>query len=788
MAKSLIIVESPAKTKTLKNFLGKDFLVEASMGHVRDLPEREIGVDVENDFTPKYVNIPTRRDVIKKLTEAVKKVDTVYLASDPDREGEAIAWHLASALKLKNPKRVTFNDLSRQTVLNGIEHPRQIDDKLVDAQEARRVLDRLVGYRLSPLLWKKVRKNLSAGRVQSVVVRLIVDREREIQAFVPEEYWSLTATLTPQPPAKRFPFEAKFVGRNDLPANWWEASRTTQAKTDKIDLRKKEDTQGVVDALRDAAYRVFSVKSQERRRNPSAPFITSTLQQEAARKLGFGNRRTMSVAQSLYEGVELGAQGSVGLITYMRTDSTRVASEAQTEAREYIAKQFGEDFLPPSPPQYKTKSAAQDAHEAIRPTSVFRTPESIAEFLKPEEYRLYRLIWQRFVASQMKAALFDVTTADVDANRYTFRATGSVLKFQGFMAVYTEGKDTAEKTDEEQEPLPPLAVGQPLDLISLDPRQHFTEPPPRYTEATLVKALEEKNVGRPSTWASFIATIQEREYVVLEDKRFKPTDLGFTVNDLLVKHFPELLDVGFTAGMETKLDDVEEGHYDKVKLLREFYGPFDQSIAVAHETMERVKPAQVETEHICPNCGKPMMLRQSKRGPFLGCSGYPKCKTVLNIDEEGNPVAAPERPQPVVTDQACPKCGKPLVEREGRLGKFLGCSGYPKCKTIVNLPGQEGAAQNGAAGNVPIGVKCPKDGGEIVAKKTRYGALYICSNEPTCDFKSWSRPLDQPCPQCGWPLGEVSYRGRVTGQIKCTNPDCGYSEKAGAKEKAEATA
>jgi DNA topoisomerase I len=772
MPKTLIIVESPAKTKTLKNFLGPDYMVEASMGHVRDLPEREIGVDVEGDFTPKYVNIPTRRDVIKKLTDAAKKADQVFLASDPDREGEAIAWHLAQALKLKEPRRIEFNEITKTAVQNAIAHPREIDYKRFDAQEARRVLDRLVGYRISPLLWKKVRKNLSAGRVQSVVVRMIVDREREIQAFVPEEYWSLTATLTPQPPEKRFPFDAKFIGR----------TREAGAKATSIDkfaLRTEEDSQAVLRDLEGATYQVDTLKQREQRRNPTAPFITSTLQQEASRKLGFGSRRTMSVAQSLYEGMELGAQGAVGLITYMRTDSTRVAAEAQAEARKFVTEQYGERFLPQSPPQYKSKGSAQDAHEAIRPTSVYRTPDSVAKYLKPEELKLYRLIWMRFVASQMSAAIFDVTTADIGAAGYTFRATGSVMKFAGFTAVYTEGKDTEEKSDEEKDPLPPLAKGQPLDLITLTPRQHFTEPPPRFTEATIVKALEEKGIGRPSTYASFISTVQDREYVVLQDKKFHPTELGFTVNDLLVKHFPDILDIGFTAGMETKLDDVEEGREEKVKILRDFYGPFDKSVALAHETMERIKPEQVATEHACPNCGKPMMLRQSRRGPFLGCSGYPKCKTILNMDENGNPVAPEERPQPVLSDQNCPKCGKPLVERQGPLGKFLGCSGYPKCRTIVKIPGEESA--NGA-GPQPIGIKCPKDGGDIVAKKTRFGAIYLCSNEPACDFKSWNRPMERTCPDCGWPLAEAAYKGRPTGKIKCTNPDCSHEEKAGAEK------
>ncbi len=809
MAKSLIIVESPTKTKTLKSFLGTGYQIEASMGHVRDLPERIMGVDVEHDFAPTYVPIATRRDVLRKLTAAVKSADQVYLASDPDREGEAIAWHLAEALNLKNAKRIEYNEITRQAVETALRNPRSINQERVEAQEARRILDRLVGYKLSPLLWKKVRKNLSAGRVQSVVLRLIVDREREVLAFIPVEYWSITATLTPQLPVKRFPFDAKLVLRG----------------REKVQPANEEEANAILRELDGARYVVDSIKKREQKRNPAAPFITSTLQQEASRKLGFGNRRTMTVAQQLYEGIDLGNAGSTGLITYMRTDSVRIASEAQQEARKYIGEQFGADYLPAAPKQYATKNSIQDAHEAIRPTSVYRSPDSISQHLTAEQLKLYRLIWNRFVASQMQPAVFDVTTADILAGGYTFRATGSVKKFDGFTRVYTEGKDTEEKDDEEREPLPALAKGQPLDLISLLPKQHFTEPPPRYTEATLVKAMSETGIGRPSTYASFIATIQDREYVILDEKKFKPTDLGFTVSDLLVKHFPEIMDIGFTSAMETKLDEVEEGQVDKVGLLREFYGPFDRSVTVAHETMERIKPQQVETEFICPKCGKPMMLRESKFGKFLGCSGYPKCKTVLNEDgsprEErqgqsehkcpkcGNPMVQRQSTRGEflgcsgypkcktvlnvdgtareetaktenLTDQKCPNCGKPLAERQGRFGTFLGCSGYPKCKTIVRVKGEQSkASTNGAAPPEPIGIECPKDGGEIVAKKTRYGSIYVCANEPECDFKTWNRPIGRPCPECGYPLGEASYKGRPTGEIKCSNPDCGHTERAG---------
>lgn len=758
MGKILIIVESPAKTKTLKNFLGKDYMVEASMGHVRDLPQKELGVDIENEFTPKYVRISDRKDVIKKISEAAKKADSVLLASDPDREGEAISWHLSQALQLKNAQRIEFNEITRSAVENAIQHPRDINMKRVNAQEARRILDRLVGYRLSPLLWKKVRKNLSAGRVQSVAVRLICDREREIQAFIPEEYWSLTATLTPQPPVAKFPFEAKFVGKDGK----------------KRAINNETEAHALLAELKNVSWTVKSVKKQERKRNPSPPFITSTLQQEASRKLGYGNRRTMSIAQQLYEGVNLGTEGAVGLITYMRTDSTRVAKEAQEETRGFILQQYGEEYRPATPPTYKTRSEAQDAHEAIRPTSIYHTPDSLADHLNPEQLKLYRLIWQRFLASQMTPVVFDVTTADILGGEYLFRATGSVLRFIGFMTVYTEGKDTEEVADEERTPLPNLTKDQILDLLNLDTKQHFTEPPPRYTEATIVKTLEEKGIGRPSTYASIISTIVEREYVLLEQKRFFPTELGFTVNDLLVKHFPDILDVGFTAEMETKLDEIEDGNREKVQLLKDFYSPFNAMLTEAHEKMERVKPESVLTETPCPNCGKPMAIRESRLGKFLGCSGYPRCKTILNLD--GSPREAPQKEEQKVTDQLCPKCGKPLVERMGRFGKFLGCSGYPKCRTIVKIQGED--AEQRPTQVVLDGVKCPKDGGDILEKHSRRGTIfYGCSNYPKCDFATSMKPLPQACPECGWPLGEGKQRGKTDIVLKCTNPDCSYARK-----------
>lgn len=680
MAKSLIIVESPAKTRTLRNFLGADYTIEASMGHVRDLPKSKLGVDVENSFAPQYIPIPERREVIKKLKAAAKKADTVYLASDPDREGEAIAWHLSEALGISNIKRIRFNEITRSAVREAIEQANDINPGLVNAQQARRVLDRLVGYMLSPLLWRKIKRNLSAGRVQSVAVRLICDREREIIAFVPIEYWSITASLTPTD--KEHLFNAKLLSRAGK----------------KLEIQNQQQADELLKALQGADYIVSNVKKSQKRRNPAPPFITSTLQQEASRKLGFTAKRTMFIAQQLYEGLELGSDGHVGLITYMRTDSTRVAQEAQDEARDYIKEQYGEDYMPDKPRQVKRKGA-QDAHEAIRPTSIRRHPDAIKGALSSEQYRLYRLIWQRFLASQMSPAVFDVVSVDISACDMIFRATGSTVKFQGFMKVYTEGKDdSAVVADEEMPPLPELTKDQKLDLRKLTPEQHFTEPPPRFTEATLVRALEEKGIGRPSTYASIISTIQDRKYVELTEKKFKPTELGFIVTDQLVKHFPDILSVEFTAGVETKLDTVEEGQLDWVKLLSDFYGPFEKELAAAQENMERVKIEPKESDVVCPNCGKKMLIREGRFGEFLGCAGYPECKTAM-------PLTKP-------LDVKCPVCGDgDVVEKKSRKGKvFYGCSRYPDCS-----------------------------------------------------FVSWDKPTNKRCPECNGLLGERRFRGKLTG-------------------------
>jgi DNA topoisomerase-1 len=732
MAKSLIIVESPTKIKTLKNFLGSEYNIEASMGHVRDLPEKKLGVDIENDFAPTYETTKDRADVMKRLTAASKGVTNIYFASDPDREGEAIAWHLAEALKIKNPQRIQFNEITRQAVQQAIANPGSIDMDRVNAQQARRVLDRLVGYKLSPILWKKIQKGLSAGRVQSVAVRIICEREREIQAFVPEEYWSLTATLTPQAPEKRFPFTAKLHSRGG----------------DRLELKSEETMDGILHDLEGARYDVADVKKREQRRNAAPPFITSTLQQEAARKLGFGNRRTMSVAQDLYEGIELGELGAVGLITYMRTDSVRVAAEAQVEAVKYIRERYDADpkkapgytYAPETSKQFKTKGSAQDAHEAIRPTSVYRDPDQIARFLSSDQLRLYRIIWQRFVASQMMPAVMDVTTAEIAASQgnvagapYMFRSTGSVVKFDGFMRVYTEGKDTEEVTDEEQPPLPPLAKEQPLDLLGMEPKQHFTEPPPRYTEATIVKALDEQGIGRPSTWSSIIQTIRDREYVELTEKRFYPTELGFKVNDSLVKHFPSVMDLKFTADMEHKLDEVEEGKSDWVTLLHEFYDPFSLQLSAAATEMESLKAAPVETDFHCPNTGAVMLLRQSRYGAFLGCSDYPKCKKILKLNEEEQPAEgldflcgllpqpekAPVDPTtlPGATEHVCPDGKGVMIQRVGRRGPFLGCSSYPKCHTLLNI-NPDGSLKEGQEFNCTYSDTPVKTTKKTTARKT----------------------------------------------------------------------
>lgn len=682
MSKPLIIVESPAKTKTLKNFLGAKFDVEACMGHVRDLPKSNLGVDIHHGFQPKYVIKPERKHLLSHLKQISERAEAVYLATDPDREGEAIAWHLEQALKLKDAKRITFNEITHDAVAKALENPKTLNELLVEAQQARRILDRLVGYKLSPLLWSKVnRKNLSAGRVQSVAVRLICEREEEINSFVPEEYWSLTARLTKLDSEKAF--SARLIKKDEK----------------KFKIANEADVQQVIADLKDADYVVLDVQRKEQKRNPAPPFITSTLQQEASRKLGFSNKETMYIAQQLYEGIALGNEGEVGLITYMRTDSTRVAEEAVTQVRAFIQQEFGKEFLPSTPRQYKNKNTAQDAHEAIRPTSVFRKPEDVEQFLTKQQFRLYRLIWQRFVASQMEPALLDVVTVDIRAQNYTFRATGSTLKFPGFTILYTEGKDNGEEEEIEEQTIPDLSKDETLRLLELIPKQHFTEPPPRYTEATLVKALEEKGIGRPSTYATIISTIQDRKYVALKDRKFYPTKLGKLVNDLLVKHFPDIMDVTFTAGVETKLDEIEEGRIKRVDVLEDFWRQFERRLQDAECNIERVKIEPEATGETCPNCGRPLVVREGRSGEFVGCSGYPDCRYIAKYQKE--------------IGVECPRegCDGHVVEKKSKKGRvFYGCDQYPKC-----------------------------------------------------NFVSWDKPLGRSCPECGSMLVEKKWRGRVTG-------------------------
>ncbi|GGI94839.1 DNA topoisomerase 1 [Alicyclobacillus cellulosilyticus] len=684
MANYLVIVESPAKAKTIGKYLGKNYTVKASLGHVRDLPKSQLGVDVEHGFEPKYITIRGKGDVIKQLREASKKAKRVFLAADPDREGEAIAWHLATLLDLNMDEecRVVFHEITQEAVREAFSRPRKLDLNLVHAQQARRILDRLVGYRLSPLLWRKVRKGLSAGRVQSVAVRLIVDREREIRAFVPQEYWTVDAVFhTPNGS-----FTARFHGFGE----------------EKADLPDEQAVRDLLARVADQTFQVVKVKRSERRRNPSPPFTTSSLQQEAARKLGFRAYRTMAVAQQLYEGLDVGESGPVGLITYMRTDSTRVAESAQAEARRFILERFGEAYAPERPRQYQARGGAQDAHEAIRPTSVTRDPESLRPFLNRDQYRLYKLIWERFVASQMSAAVLDTTSVDIDAGGARFRAHGSVLKFPGFMKVYTEGSDDGNADEGEGKLLPPLAEGEILPHPELKPEQHFTQPPPRYTESSLVKAMEELGIGRPSTYAPTIDTILKRGYVVLDQKRFVPTELGEVVVDLLVQYFQKLIDVEFTARLESELDQIEEGHQDWVQLLQSFYESFEADLEVAERTLGHVHVAEEESDEVCDKCGRRMVYKQGRYGKFLACPGFPECRNTKPVTK------------PVGVD--CPRCGSPLVERQGKRRRtFYGCSNYPACDYVL--------------WNKPTGDVCPVCRHPLVEKATKSGRTVVCSNE-----------------------------------------------------------
>ena len=753
MPKSLVVVESPAKAKTINKFLGQNYIVRSSVGHIRDLPAKKLAVDVQNGFTPEYITIRGKAKVIKEIQAEAKKTEAIYLAADPDREGEAICWHIAETLKnVKKPiYRVTYNEITASAILAAMENPGQIDQHLVDSQQARRVLDRLVGYQISPILWRNVKPGLSAGRVQSVAVRLICEREAEIEAFIPQEYWTITANLIGKNPQ---PFDAKL-----LQIGPEKGSISTYGFP--IDEARAE---AIVEDAKTKPFIVKDIKRQERKRRPVPPFITSTLQQEAARKLRFTAKRTMSVAQKLYEGLNLGATGAVGLITYMRTDSTRIADEALREARGYIKKNYGTDYLPKSAMRYKSKGGAQDAHEAIRPTSVERTPQSLKPYLSPEQHRLYDLIWKRFVASQMNPAILDVTTIDISAEQYLFRATGSILKFDGFMRLYLEGSDDSNtesnRNDETDVILPVLEIGERLDLRKLTHKQHYTQPPPRYTEATLVKALEEKGIGRPSTYAAIISTIQGREYVVKEKGRFQPTDIGKLVNQLLIKGFPEILDTQFTAKMEDQLDEIAEGKSDWVGVLSAFYEPFTHALEAAPDVMyEARKEMEEESDEVCEKCNSKMIIKWGRYGRFLGCSNYPECSNIKRLTEENAP---PPEEEP--TDETCDKCGSPMVIKTSRAGgKFLACTGYPKCKN---------------AKPINIGVDCPEAGcgGYIGERRSKRGIFYGCSNYPKCKFIASDKPVNRECPECQAPFLVEKTTKTKERYLTCNDKACGHTE------------
>lgn len=734
--KHLVIVESPAKAKTIKKILGEDYQIKASVGHIRDLPEKGLGVDVKNNYEPVYEIMSGKKHIVDELKEAAKASENVFLAPDPDREGEAIAWHIASILN--KPKgslyRIEFNEITKTAILEAIKSPRAIDMNKVNAQQARRILDRLVGYKISPLLWQKVGKGLSAGRVQSVAVRLVCEREDEILAFIPKEYWTIAVELNKAKSSSSF------------------LADLVKYKNEKLEINNEEQASKIVDELSktDTEFNVAKITQRETKRNPQAPFITSTLQREASTRLGYSVKKTMQIAQKLYEGIQLGSTGPVGLITYMRTDSTRISDEARDAAKEFIIKNYGKNYYPETPRVYQKKGKnTQDAHEAIRPTYVDKTPESLKSYLTGEQYRIYKLIWDRFVASQMESASVKTTTAEITAKDYIFRASSSKILFEGFLIVYDD-RDDEEKTN----PIPELAKGDQLKLKKIDPKQHFTQPPPRYSEATLVKALEELGIGRPSTYAPTIATVQDRGYVIKEEKVLIPTPLGKKVNELLVKHFSDIVDVNFTAAMETKLDDIAENSTIWQQVIGDFYQPFAEVLKKAKEEMEKVS---ILTEHNCPDCGKPMALKTSRWGSqFLGCSGYPECKKTMPLTKDQKLV-----PEDRPSSELCEKCNSPMVIRYGPYGDYLACTSED-CKAKRALVKK-------------TGIKCPKDGcqGEIIQRKSRYGKIfYGCNKYPACDFALWNEPTGDKCPECGSMLvKKVLKKGD---KVACSSKECKY--------------
>jgi DNA topoisomerase-1 len=813
MAKALVVVESPAKAKTINKYLGRDFKVIASMGHVRDLPKSKLGVDVEGGFIPDYVVLPDRSKVIKELKEAAKGATEIFVATDPDREGEAIGWHLAEELGGANKKvqRLTFNEITKKAILEAMKHPTAIDMRMVDAQQARRVLDRLVGYKISPILWDKVRRGLSAGRVQSVALKIICDREREIEAFVAEEYWHITARLAGAEPPE---FDARLMRKGDAPAK----------------VRTQAEADAVLADLDRAPFVISSIQTKERRKHAVPPFITSKLQQASR----FPVKKTMMVAQQLYEGIQLPDEDApVGLITYMRTDSVRVADQALDEVRVHVKARYGDEYVPEQPNRYKLKSSAQDAHEAIRPTSMAHPPDAVRAHLSPDQYYLYRLIWNRFVASQMTPAVFDDTTVDITAGEYLFRAKGSVPRFAGWTAVYGQGTSEAEDSERIEQParpagqvegpdsgeeqasgiLPVLTEGAALQVREIRPEQKFTQPPARYNEGSLVKALEENGIGRPSTYASIISVLQARDYVNKLEGRFRPTILGRRLVDrLLHPAFDDILDVEYTARMEDQLDDIEKGKADYKEILGAFYKSFAKDLKRAAKEMPNFKEGQPtgqtcdkcgigemvekagkfgiflacsrypecdntkelepaegpaeELEETCENCGRPMVLKRGRFGMFLACTGYPECKTTRKIisTKQGVTAAKPDQ----ILDERCPNCGKNLVVKQGRFGEFTACTGYPECKYVKQKT---------------TGVLCPKDGGDVVERKSRRGKVfYGCVNYPKCDFTLWNKPVLEPCPKCGWTFLTEKITKRHGRQLICANEACDYVRAAELEE------
>jgi len=781
MGKSLVIVESPAKAKTINKYLGSDYTVMASIGHIKDLPKSGLGVDIDNNFEPTYEVIPdakkrNNKRVVSELKKAAKTSVAIYLAADPDREGEAICQHLAEEIVPKKGNipvfRVMFNEITKNAITDAFKEPKQVNKNLVDAQQTRRILDRLVGYKVSPILWKTIGGKLSAGRVQTVAVRLVVEREREIEAFVQTEYWSVVANLAATLPPK---FDSKLYKVEDLTVKYGKFDEDVKAT--ETHIKNADEATAIIAEAEKESFVVSSVTTKEKKRNPTPPFITSKLQQEAARKLGFSVKRTMMAAQRLYEGIELGSEGAVGLITYMRTDSTRVSDAALVEVRDYIGKSYGEDYLPEKAVAYKSKKGAQDAHEAIRPTDVNRTPDALASKLQSDELKLYRLIWQRFVASQMTSALFDQTTIDIAAGRFIFRSTGSVQKFDGFLKIYQEGRDDTPKDgddEEEERNLPRVTEGETLALNAITPNQHFTDPPPRFSEATLVKALEEKGIGRPSTYAAIMTTIQDREYAEKIEGRFHPTPLGMTVNDLLIESFDDIFNATYTARMEVELDEIEEGKLDWRAALHEFYGKFSKDLEIATELIKGKKKMSIPTDEVCEKCGTGMVIKFGRFGQFLACGNYPECKNTREVAAKPSAGGAQTSADGTTEAEAekipeCELCGKDMALKKGRFGSFFGCTGYPECKNIRKI----------AKGDQPpppppqiLDELCPKDGANLVKRHGRFGEFTACSNYPTCDYVKRDVIADLLCSKDG---GEIAIKKSKRGKIfyGCVNyPKC----------------